>query len=70
MPGLRRCEIIMLLGGAVTASPLAMRAQQPNLPAVGVLVHAAPGWERFWRLFPEALRDIGYTEGFRANHRS
>ena len=30
---------------------------------IGVLVHAAPGWQRFWRAFPAALHDIGYIEG-------
>src|SRR5439155_9134258 len=28
-----------------------------------VLVRGAPGWQQFWRLFPEALRDLGYIEG-------
>jgi len=30
---------------------------------IGVLVRAAPGWQRFWKLFPEALRELGYIEG-------
>ncbi len=39
------------------------RTQQPGVATVGVLVRAAPGWERFWHSFPEALRDHGYIEG-------
>ena len=26
-------------------------------------MRAAPGWQRFWQLFPEALRHLGYIEG-------
>jgi putative ABC transport system substrate-binding protein len=52
-----------LLGGAAAAWPLAAPAQQPNVATIGVLVHAAPGWQRFWQLFREALRDHGYAEG-------
>ena len=30
---------------------------------IGVLVRAAPGWQRFWKAFPEVLRELGYIEG-------
>jgi ABC-type uncharacterized transport system substrate-binding protein len=60
---MKRREFITLLGGAAAAWPIAAGAQQPNVATIGVLVRAAPGWERFWRLFPEALRDLGYIEG-------
>ena len=33
------------------------------MATIGVLVRAAPGWERFWQLFPQALRELGYIEG-------
>ncbi|WP_050425987.1 ABC transporter substrate-binding protein [Bradyrhizobium tropiciagri] len=59
---MQRREFIRLVGGA-TAWPLAARAQQRNVATIGVLVRAAPGWERFWRLFPQALRDLGYIDG-------
>jgi putative ABC transport system substrate-binding protein len=58
----RRREFITLLGGAA-AWPLTARAQQPNVATIGVLVHGAPGWQQFWRLFPEALHDLGYIDG-------
>jgi putative ABC transport system substrate-binding protein len=60
---IRRREFITLLGSAAAAWPLAGRAQQPNVATIGVLVHAAPSWQRFWLLFREALRDHGYAEG-------
>jgi putative ABC transport system substrate-binding protein len=71
---MNRRLFITRLGGAAVAWPLAARAQQPNVATIGVLVHAAPGWERFWQLFSEALRDLGYIEGknirfeFRSDH--
>lgn len=30
---------------------------------VGALVRAAPGWEEFWKVFPEAMAKLGYVEG-------
>jgi putative ABC transport system substrate-binding protein len=63
MSGARRRDFITLLAGAVAGWPLVARAQQANMATIGVLVRAAPGWERFWRVFPEALRDLGYING-------
>jgi putative tryptophan/tyrosine transport system substrate-binding protein len=41
----------------------AARAQQPKMPTIGVLVTGVPGSEKFWRIFREALRELGYVEG-------
>ena len=60
---MKRRDFITFLGGAAIAWPFAARAQQPNMRTIGVLVRAAPGWQRFWKLFPEALRELGYIEG-------
>src|SRR5262245_29377901 len=58
---LKRRELIMLLGGAVVAWPLAARAQQPAMPVIGFLdVINSPA-----RLaaFQQGLRESGYVLG-------
>jgi putative ABC transport system substrate-binding protein len=59
---MRRREFITLLGGAA-AWPLAGRAQT-KVPTIGVLVVGSPSSEKFWRIFREALRELGYVEGY------
>jgi putative ABC transport system substrate-binding protein len=56
---LKRREFITLLGG--TAVSLSARAQQPAMPAIGVLVPANP--EPFSAEFRAGLRERGYVEG-------
>ena len=51
------------LAGAAIAWPRASGAQHPKMRTIGILVRAAPGWQRFWKAFPAALHDIGYIEG-------
>jgi len=60
---MKRRKFIALVGGAAVAWPLAASAQQENMIIIGVLVHSAPGWQRFWQLFPQTLRELGYVEG-------
>jgi putative ABC transport system substrate-binding protein len=60
---MRRREFIALVGSTAIARPLAVRAQQPKVPTIGILVRAAPGWQQFWQSFREALRDLDYIEG-------
>jgi putative tryptophan/tyrosine transport system substrate-binding protein len=60
---MRRREFITLLGASAVAGPLAVRAQQPKVTTIGVLVRGAPGWQQFWQAFREALRELGYIEG-------
>jgi putative tryptophan/tyrosine transport system substrate-binding protein len=60
---MRRREFIAGLGGAAAAWPLAARAQQQKVPTIGVLVVGTPGWEQFWGIFRDAMRQTGYVEG-------
>ena len=60
---MKRRQFITLIGCAAVGWPLAVRAQQPKVPTIGVLVVRAPGSEQFWRLFREGMRELGYVEG-------
>jgi putative ABC transport system substrate-binding protein len=33
------------------------------MPTIGVLVVGSPGWQEFWRVFREALLQLGFVEG-------
>src|SRR5438093_8837237 len=59
---MRRRDLLALLGGAA-AWPSAGLAQQKKMPTIGVLVVGSPGSERFWRLFRDGMRELGYVEG-------
>src|SRR5262249_13042313 len=58
---LKRREFITLLGGGVTAWPLAARAQQSvsKMPRIGIMDPGAIWGDHF----RQALRDLGYVEG-------
>src|SRR6516165_2737982 len=59
-----RRKFLATLGGAAVGWPLAVRAQQPSLPVIGILAVAAPEANAI-RLsaFREGLRMAGYIEG-------
>jgi putative ABC transport system substrate-binding protein len=59
----RRRELITLFGGAMVVVAVAASAQETKAVTIGVLVVASPGSERFWRLFREDLRKLGYVQG-------
>ena len=63
MPGMRRRDVVALLGAAAVAWPLAARAQQA-MPVVGFLEIRSPEMiiERL-RAFRQGLRETGYVEG-------
>jgi putative tryptophan/tyrosine transport system substrate-binding protein len=48
---------------AAAALPAPGSTQQRKVPTIGILVVGAPGWDEFWRLFREAMRELGYVEG-------
>jgi putative ABC transport system substrate-binding protein len=60
---MRRIGLATLLALNLALQPLAAEAQRQKVPTIGVPVVESPGSERFWRLFRESMRDLGYVEG-------
>lgn len=60
---MKRRELITLIGGAVLARPLAVRAQHP-MPVVGLL-HLVPldRYPNRMAAFRQGLKETGYIEG-------
>jgi putative tryptophan/tyrosine transport system substrate-binding protein len=60
---MRRRELLLVLGGAMTAAG-ALRAQQKAMPVLGFLSSASPGWfAPNVAAFRQGLSESGYTEG-------
>lgn len=61
---MRRRDLIAFVGAAAGAlASFGVAAQQSKVPTIGVLVVGSPASERFWRLFQQDMRELGYTEG-------
>jgi putative tryptophan/tyrosine transport system substrate-binding protein len=60
---MKRREFIALIGGAVTAWPLAARAQQTRLPIIGFVGADAISWSPWTTAFVQRLHELGWTEG-------
>jgi len=61
---MRPRELITLIGGAVSAWPLAARAQQPSMPVIGFLNSAsANAYRKFLESFRRGLGEVGFVEG-------
>jgi putative ABC transport system substrate-binding protein len=59
----RRRDLFVFFFGGVALWPLAGIAQQRRVPTIGVLAVGSPGVTDFWRLFREAMQELGYIEG-------
>lgn len=60
---MRRREFLKLIGGVTPFCPLPVSAEQTTMATIGVLVRSAPGWQEFWQVFRDAMRELGYVEG-------
>jgi putative ABC transport system substrate-binding protein len=60
---MKRRELILLLGGAVTVAP-ALDAQQKAMPVIGFLSGVSPDrYKPFVAALLSGLNDTGYSEG-------
>jgi putative ABC transport system substrate-binding protein len=61
---MKRREFMTLVGGAMAAWPISVRAQQPAMPVVGYLSSGSPGRQSAMAAaFHRGLNETGYVEG-------
>src|SRR5262245_54507491 len=63
---MKRRELLVALGGAAAAWPLATRAQQPAMPRVAVLMPYAESdslAQTWLTAFMQAMQAVGWTDG-------
>lgn len=60
---MRRRGLLGLTAGMVLVALRTAVAQPAKVPVIGVLVVGLPGGEKFWRLFREDMRKLGYIDG-------
>ena len=61
---MRRRELVLALGGAAAAWPLAAQAQQATMPLVGLLDPTSPdAYADLSRAVRQGLKETGYVEG-------
>lgn len=62
--GMKRREFIAVVGGAATAWPLTVSAQQTTKPVIGFLGSpSAAEWTQFTAAFRHGLQETGFVEG-------
>src|SRR5204863_6642785 len=54
-----RRELLALVGAAVAFRPFTAVAQPGKVPTIGALVVGSPGAEQFWKLFRDAMQQLG-----------
>ena len=63
MSGVRRREFVSLFGGAAAAWPMAARAQQAGMPAIGVLNSTSPvARAHLVTAFRQGVFETGYVQ--------
>ena len=61
---MRRRELLLVLGGALTTAPSGLSAQQKAMPVIGFLGSTSPGPnEPALAAFRQGLSETGYIEG-------
>src|SRR5262249_15457211 len=58
-----RIGLAVVLVLSLILAQFTVEAQKAKAPTIGVLVVGAPSSGKFWQIFQEAMRELGYVEG-------